>query len=167
MLIEKPYDRYAAVEYARRWALTRNPRYYDFQEIGGDCTNFASQCIFAGSGVMNYTPTYGWYYIDANDKAPAWTGVEYLYDFLVRNNGAGPFAREAPLSEAEPGDILQLGGSEGRFYHSPVIVKTEPEILVCAHTYDALDRKLSSYVYSRARLLHIEGVRAEEQSAQL
>ena len=55
------YDREAAVAYARRFALSRNPAYYDFSDLGGDCTNFASQCIYAGAGIMNYTPTFGWY----------------------------------------------------------------------------------------------------------
>ena len=58
-----PYDRRAAVEYAHRWAYGRNPEFYDYEEIGGDCTNFASQCLYAGSRIMNFTPTYGWYYI--------------------------------------------------------------------------------------------------------
>ena len=57
------YNRERAVEYAHKWAFSRNPRYYDFQNIGGDCTNFASQVIYAGCGEMNYTPTFGWYYI--------------------------------------------------------------------------------------------------------
>ena len=89
------YNRFAAVNYAHRWAYGRNPMFYDYENIGGDCTNFASQCILAGGGVMNYTPTWGWYYINANEKAPAWTGVEYLYRFLVRKNSSiGPVGRE-------------------------------------------------------------------------
>ena len=67
------YDRKAAVLYAHAWAYGRNPAFYDYEQVGGDCTNFASQCIFAGCGIMNFTPTYGWYYITANQKAPAWT----------------------------------------------------------------------------------------------
>ena len=66
-----PYRREAAEAYARYWAYGRNPDFYDYEAIGGDCTNFASQCIYAGTGVMNFTPTYGWYYISADDKAPA------------------------------------------------------------------------------------------------
>lgn len=73
-----PYDRAAAVAYAHKWAYGRNPEYYDYSEIGGDCTNFASQCLYQGAPVMNYTPTYGWYYIDANQKAPAWSGVHFF-----------------------------------------------------------------------------------------
>ena len=78
----KPYNRAAAVEYARRWAFGRNPAYYDFNNIGGDCTNFASQCIYAGAKIMNFTPTFGWYYKSLNDRTPSWTGVQYLYNFL-------------------------------------------------------------------------------------
>ena len=44
---EKGYNRQSAVEYARRWALGRNPAYYDFEGIGGDCTSFVSQCLYS------------------------------------------------------------------------------------------------------------------------
>lgn len=47
-----PYNRRAAVAYAHKWAYSRNPAFYDFSEIGGDCTNFASQCLYAGTGIM-------------------------------------------------------------------------------------------------------------------
>lgn len=153
------YNREAAVAYARRWALGRNPAYYDFQNLGGDCTNFASQCIYAGAGVMNYTPGTGWFYRSANDRTPSWTGVEFLYEFLVNNRSVGPHARIVPRTEAQPGDIVQLGSADGDFYHSPVITAVSPVLLVAAHTFDARDRPLSTYGYDRARFLHIEGVR--------
>ncbi len=38
----REYDRIAARNYAVRWALSRNPEYYDFNDIGGDCTNVDS-----------------------------------------------------------------------------------------------------------------------------
>jgi len=80
------YNRDLAVQYALRWALNRNPNYYNYDKIGGDCTNFISQCLFAGTGQMNYSNN-PWYYIDANRKSPSWTGVEFLYNFLINNNG--------------------------------------------------------------------------------
>ena len=156
---EKIYDREASVAYARRWAMGRNPAYYNFENIGGDCTNFASQCLYAGGKVMNFTPTMGWYYRSVSDRTPSWSGVEYLYNFLVNNRAVGPFARVVTEREALPGDIVQLGRSSGEFYHSPVITSISPQILVAAHTFDALDRPLSSYVYDTARFLHIEGIR--------
>ena len=154
-----PYARGAAVAYARRWALGRNPRWYDFENLGGDCTNFVSQCLFAGSGIMNFTPETGWYYLSLSRRAPAWTGVEFLYRFLVNNTSVGPFGREVEENQVQPGDLVQLGDSEGRFYHSPFILSTRPVILVAAHSYDALDRPLETYSYARARFIHIDGVR--------
>ncbi|MBR2315854.1 MAG: amidase domain-containing protein [Clostridia bacterium] len=153
------YNRKNATAYARRWALGRNPRFYDFTGIGGDCTNFVSQCLYAGSGVMNYTPDTGWYYRSLNDRAPAWTGVEFLYDFLINNKSIGPFARQASYDEARKGDVIQLGDAQGDFYHTLIIVQTEPEILIASHSNDALNRPLRTYDYAQARFLHIEGVR--------
>ena len=156
----KAYDRAAAKEYARRWAFARNPAYYNFNAIGGDCTNFASQCIYAGAGVMNFTPTFGWFYRSLNDRTPSWTGVEYLYNFLVGNEGVGPFAEDRPLAELEIGDIVQLGTAAGDFYHSPVVVdKRGDRLYIAAHSYDAYNRPLSSYNYAIARGIHILGVR--------
>ena len=156
-----PYDRNIAVAYARRWAQNRNPAYYDFENIGGDCTNFASQCIYAGARVMNHTPTMGWYYISVSSRTPSWTGVKYLYDFLINNRSVGPYAREVSQDEVMPGDIVQLGNNDGIYYHSPIITTVTPSILVAAHSYDALDKPLSSYIYNKARYIHIIGVRTQ------
>ena len=159
MLKETGYDREAALQYARQWAMGRNPRYLDFEHLGGDCTNFASQCIYAGSRVMNYTPTLGWYYNSSSDRSPSWTGVEYLYRFLVKNRYVGPYGAVTDEGGVQPGDIVQLGNRNG-YYHSPVIVAVEGgHILVAAHSYDAYMRPLDSYVYEQARFIHIQGAR--------
>ena len=42
------YNRKAVYDYAKEWAYARNPKYYNYDSIGGDCTNFASQCVFVG-----------------------------------------------------------------------------------------------------------------------
>ncbi|MBQ8885421.1 MAG: amidase domain-containing protein [Clostridia bacterium] len=161
-LIITDYNRTAATAYAKRWALSRNPDFYNFDKLGGDCTNFASQCVYAGSGVMNFTPTFGWYYLSLNDRTPSWTGVEYLYNFLTQNDGVGPFAEEVPLEQAELGDLVQLGRATGDFYHTPVITGfSGRNVLVSAHTYNVYNRPLSSYNYTRLRVLHILGVRKQ------
>ncbi|MDY3031919.1 MAG: amidase domain-containing protein [Clostridia bacterium] len=158
------YDRDAAVAYAREWAYSRNPEYYDFSEIGGNCTNFASQCIFAGSGVMNYTPTYGWYYISVNDRSPSWTGVEELYRFLTTNRGPGPQGEVVKLPEIQKGDVIQLKFSLGgdRFDHTPVVTDagdgTADTILVAANSRDVDCRPLSTYNYTALRPIHIYNV---------
>ena len=154
------YNRELAVAYAREWAFSRNPAFYDFENLGGDCTNFASQVIYEGCRVMNYTPVYGWYYISLNNRAPAWTGVNQLYNFLTTNSGPGPRGRVVELSSVEDGDIIQLDfNGDGLFDHTPVVVDrglgTPDTILVAAHTYDAYRRPLSSYNYAAYRAIKI------------
>ena len=167
---ETPYDRETAVAYAHRWAYHRNPSYYDYEAIGGDCTNFASQCLYAGSGVMNDTPVLGWYYRSANEKAPAWTGVEYFRNFLLRKGeGVGPFGIETTLEQIRPGDFVQLDLGQGRFSHTPVVVATgrRPTLgntLVAAHSSDTDHRPLAAYLFQGIRYLHILGGRRWESS---
>lgn len=160
-----PYDRQAAVDYANQWAYRRNPNYYDFEEIGGDCTNYASQCILAGTGVMNFTQTYGWYYLSLQYRAPAWTGVEFFWNFMTGNQVAGPYGREVSLDETRPGDICQLMLDQNRFQHTPIITQAGfprelSNTLVAAHSFDVNHRPLDSYDFRKIRYLHIEGYRA-------
>ena len=167
MLVVAEYDRARAVDYARRWAMTRNPLFYNFTGIGGDCTNFVSQCVLAGACVMNFTPDFGWYYRTSTDRAPAWTGVEFFFDFMTGspeyfavNGGVGPFGSAADARTVQEGDVVQLADAEGDFYHTLLITgRSGGEILVAAHSNDALDRPLSSYDAPKRRFLHIEGVR--------
>ena len=164
MLSEKEYNRIAAVMYARKWALSRNPLFADYAGIGGDCTSFASQCVLAGCCAMNFTPTFGWYYITPEIRTASWTGVEFFYDFMVNNRSVGPIALPAPLTNAEPGDVIQLA-KEGDWYHSLVVTKVRnDEILVAAHTMDVLDRPLSEYEYDEARLIHFISVKYSESA---
>ena len=167
MLIELPYIRERAVEYALRWALSRNPLFPDFAGIGGDCTNFVSQAILAGSCVMNDTLDFGWYYFSPENRAPAWTGVQFFYNFITgnpeylrENGGEGPFGAEAPTTMFEPGDVVQLANEQGTYYHTLMITGREgDDFLVSAHTDDARNRPLSTYRYATARFLHIRGTR--------
>lgn len=151
------YDREKAVAYAKRWALSRNRDYLDFQGIGGDCTNFVSQCLYAGCQTMNYTPVYGWYYITSSRRTASWTGVSYLHAFLTGNQKAGPFAREANAADMRPGDVVQLGARGMPYTHTALIVDVRGgEIYVAAHTLDAWDRPLSSYAQINRRFLQVE-----------
>lgn len=157
------YDRSLVYEYAKLWAYARNPNYYDFSALGGDCTNFCSQCVYAGTKQMNYTKTFGWYYTNLNDRAPAWTGVEQFYNFLINNTGVGPFAVEIPIKDAEVGDVVQLGNLNGDFYHSPIVTSVAyGNIYVSAHSNDTFNRNLLSYNASLIRCAHILGFRKYE-----
>lgn len=154
------YNRTAAVEYAKKWSLKRNPDYFNFDGIGGDCTNFASQCLYAGSGVMNYTRDTGWYYINSNNRAAAWSGAQYFFNFMTSNSGVGPTALRVDINELEAGDFIQLyNGTE--FYHTLIVTGfSGNEPLICAHTRDAYMMPLKLYTLAKPYPLHITGINA-------
>ena len=156
----KQYNREKAVQYAKIWAGSRNPDYYNYEYLGGDCTNFISQCIFAGTGIMNYNKVNGWYYINGNNKSPSWTGVEFLYDFLTRNKSVGPFGREVTRNEIDIGDIVQLSFNGVKFGHTLIVVnKMEDKIFIATHTFDCYNRDLDTYSYVKARYIKINEFR--------
>lgn len=157
------YDRIKAKEYAKKWAYSRNPKYYNFDSIGGDCTSFISQCIYAGSGIMNYTKNTGWYYNSINDRSPSWSGVEFLYKFLINNKSVGPIGSKVEIDKLEVGDIVQLSFDGTVFGHTLIIVNIEnaltlDNIYTASHTYDSYNRRISSYNFKDIRFIHINGV---------
>ena len=160
---EKQYNREKALEYASKWAYKRNPKYYNFDDVGGDCTSFISQCIYAGSEVMNYKKYIGWYYNSSFDRTASWPGVEFLYNFLISNKGIGPRAIKEDINNVKIGDIIQLKFlNNDRFSHSLIIVdkkgNTLDDIFVATHTEDAYYRKVSTYHFKSIRFLHITDI---------
>lgn len=158
------YNRQKVLEYAKKWAYARNPKYYNFDAVGGDCTSFVSQCIYAGSNTMNYTKNTGWYYINGNNKSPSWSGVEFLYNFLINNKSFGPYGKVAKQEELELGDIAQLSFDGNKFEHSLVIVNIEnlftlSGIKIASHTFDSYNKSISEYIYKKIRFIHIQNVR--------
>lgn len=154
----KYYNRQEAVQYASRYAYDYNENYYNYKNIGGDCTNFASQCLFAGAKVMNYHYN-GWYYINANKKSSSWTGVENFYQFLISNKITGPFGKLIDIKDIDLGDFIQLYDGK-KYYHTLVVVDyDEIDTYVAAHTLDVYYKPLSTYSYQNIRCIKILGVR--------
>ena len=154
------FNRQKAIAYAKEWAFARNPAYYNFDTVGGDCTNFVSQCLFAGGCLMNFTKDTGWYYRSSKDRAAAWTSVHYLHRFICNNKGIGPYGHVCEMNEAEIGDIIQLSFDGVQFTHSLLLTnKIQNEAFVSTHTYDAYNRPLNSYFYQKIRVIHIDGIR--------
>lgn len=112
---------------------------------------------------MNYTKDLGWYYINGNDKSPSWSGVEYLYRFLINNKGIGPHAIETTQNKIEIGDIAQLSFDGNQFGHTLVIVNIENKftlrgIKIASHTIDSFNKAISEYSFQKIRWIHIEKV---------
>lgn len=143
------YNRTNAVNYARTWALKLNPKWgnYESKGYGGDCTNFTSQCIYAGGipfdfyGTSDYVKWY-WY---SNDKRVApWTGAKQFNYYVQYNKGYGLKAHFGRLEDMMPGDIVQLGGNYPQTYHSMIISDYVynsngyvQDYLICQHSTSA------------------------------
>lgn len=158
------YQRAFARSYALQWALGRNPSFYDYSRLGGDCTNFVSQTLYAGGSLMNYQPMFGWFYLDANQKSPSWTGVEFLYQFLISRSRTGPLAEEVEPEQAQVGDLVQIDlRNPGQFDHTAVITEIKPggqleNIFISAHSRDLRNVALTkAYSWNSLRFLHILG----------
>ena len=153
------YNRDLAVQYAKTWALSKNPKYFHFAGIGGDCANFISQCLLAGGGKMNYDKYYGWFYVNKDNRSPSWTSVKYLQRFLLVNKIPGFKSKIMPINKLQVGDIIQIRQNPHEFNHTVIISKiTSRDIYVCAHSYDALDKPLSSYKALELKGIHIVGI---------
>ena len=143
--------------------LRPQPGFYDYEEVGGDCTNFASQCVYAGSGVMNFTPDL----LVLHRRQPEGARldrVEYFWNFMTRREiSQGPVGVPCELGDLRPGDLVQLSFSGEGFQHTPVVVavrrpiRTLEDVLIAAHSYDADNRPLSTYTFQDIRFLHVLG----------
>ena len=155
------YNREKAVAYAHRWAYGFNPAYGNFTDMGGDCTNFLSQCLHAGGLPMNYRPVTGWFYNSLSSRAPAWTGVQPFFNFMTGLQGGRPYAAVVSLEEIEPGDVLQISFDGGvRFSHGFFVVEvgsplSEATMLGATHTENSDYRPLSHWQGAVYRCLHI------------
>lgn len=157
------YDRNKAVAYALKYAKEKNPSFFDYTSQGGNCTNYISQCVYAGAPQMQISAN-GWFYFSPSNTSISWANVEPFYDFITNNAGLGVFAKESPLEMCAIGDVIQLKfATKNVFSHALLISNitslTPNGIFVCANTRDVKNVPLSFYRFEKLRLIHILGYR--------
>ena len=89
------YDRQAARRYARKYALVRNDEWTAYDAYGGNCQNYASQCIFSGGIPMDFSGSAQWKHYGSqinasqtpNGRSTSWTGVGTFYSYAKNNTG--------------------------------------------------------------------------------
>lgn len=142
------YNREKAINYAKKYVYDYNPAYYNFSNIGGDCTNFVSQCILAGDKTMDYSKN-GWFYNNVNSRSPAWTSVEDFWNYGL--DGKSYKIIEVDLYDLTIGDIIQFYNPKTKkYYHNVLVTKIiEPinlhNILVTSHDNNAYNKSLALY----------------------
>lgn len=153
------YSRQKAIEYAYKWWNGRNPEYFNFDNYGGDCTNFISQCLYYGGIGMNYSHN-GWYYTSPSSRSPSWTGVDEFFNFVTSNTSIyGVRGKIVSLDEILPGDIIQFNITGTDFHHSVIVTavegKTINDIYVTGHTTDCKNISIKSFNYKKIRFIKI------------
>lgn len=152
------YDRQKAIEYAKKYAFHYNPNYFDFRNFGGDCTNFISQCLYAGNIKMDYDMN-GWFYTSSYSRSPSWTSVEAFFNY--GQNGKTFKLQEVDLYEVEVGDVVQFYSEPlKRFYHSVIVTEiikpiSIQNILVSSHDNSAYNKSLIEYHVTSVRYLKV------------
>lgn len=135
------YNREAAVAYADRWWNGANPEYRYFE--GNDCTNFISQCLFAGGMPMESTGRRdaGWWYTGGNSPAAdwsfSWTVAHSLRWYLAQGHRA---AEASSPMQLKIGDVISYDWTGDEVWeHSTMVVAHAPDgtPLVNAHTWSA------------------------------
>lgn len=140
------YDRIRAVQYAELWWQNPNPKYEEFEV---DCTNFVSQCIFAGGAPMNYTGKrdLGWWYAGKKGNQElwsfSWAVANSLQTFLSHSRrGMHGHVVDDPR-ELQPGDTISYDwDGDGRYQHNTFVIGKDANgmPLVNAHTYNSRNR---------------------------
>lgn len=139
------YNRAAAVQYANRWWNDNNPQYPVFQN---DCTNFISQCLFAGGAPMRGAPNrgQGWWMIGMNERwSYSWSVAHSLRWYLESSTQGLAANRVYDPSELQIGDVIFYDfQGNGRIDHSTIVTRMENgEPYVNAHTSNSVDRHFS------------------------
>ncbi|HEX7056639.1 MAG TPA: amidase domain-containing protein [Bacilli bacterium] len=142
----KSYDRQKAKWYADRWWNGRNP---DFADMEVDCSNFISQCLFAGGAPMNYTGTRdtGWWYkgrVGGRELwSYSWSVAHQLQRYLsVSRSGLRAQIVHSPY-DLDIGDLIAYDwDGDSRFQHSVIVTSFAPDgaPLVNAHTVNSFHR---------------------------
>ncbi len=142
------YDRQAAVNYALEWACYRNPDYFSYGggDSGEDCTNFASQVLYAGGwpeedlGSGGSTDLHNWFHSPIGDSH-TWTVADDIKDHF---RGSGAWTIEG-FSDLVEGDVLSADwDGNGTYTHTMIVTgkSDSGDPLLSYHSIDTRNRPL-------------------------
>lgn len=120
------YNISRAVDYALTYALEMNPKFGNYEKWGGDCTNYVSQCLYAGGIPFDeegMDVRYKWYWYSEAMRAPSWTAADSLRFYMENNNNQnqpsfGLRAEPTTIYNLLRGDVIQFVESDNQAYHS-------------------------------------------------
>ncbi|WP_274157687.1 DNRLRE domain-containing protein [Priestia megaterium] len=158
MAASSSYSVSKAKAYAKKWYNKRNTYQYGAED--NDCTNFASQILYAGgkpkkspskvpSGTSSNTKYWYRYINDSSGKTPtfkkttSWVGVVDFYSFWSRTQPTKTSTSKTTLiNYAEVGDIIQFKDKDKtRFSHTMFVYdKGKGTLYLSGHTNNYLNK---------------------------
>ena len=136
------YNRQAAVDYANFWWDKYNPRFPTFEV---DCTNFISQCLYAGGAPMRgfSDRAQGWWMVGNPERwSYSWSVAHSLRWYLETSKKGLIATRVYSIDELEIGDVIFYDfAGDGRIDHSTIVTRIDNGIpYVNAHTMNSKNR---------------------------
>jgi hypothetical protein len=139
------YNRLKAVAYANQWWDKRAPQYPD---MGVDCTNFVSQCLYAGGAPMKYTGirSTGWWCRTGMAGEPwsySWAVANAFRTFLLHAEQGVRAVEIREPGQLKLGDVICYDwDGDGRYTHNTIVTAYDDSgaPLVNAHTNDSVHR---------------------------
>lgn len=164
--------------YAEAHAGTSNNYPYNTGYVtqSRDCTNFASQALYAGGlGMISnsadktadkyVSTTDRWFYYNNNSNSgysmsTSWVRVVDLYKFLALKKGFGVYAttdKTSMNSYLNKGFILQGKHRVGDYSHSIVVTYSNGKWCYCGHTSNRRDEPLDTFynAYYKYRVIQV------------
>lgn len=131
-------DRYCGAAADEEFGFSYNKKYKDYNPLGGDCANFASQILFEGgkfkkNGTWNYT----------NDGSKSWVNAQAFKDYMINSGRASVIAKGSynQVFKASfkllPGDFVAYE-KKGKITHISVVTGADSKgySLVNCHNTD-------------------------------
>ncbi|MBR2742137.1 MAG: amidase domain-containing protein [Clostridia bacterium] len=82
-----------------------NSAYANFNDVGGDCANYTSQCIYAGGMPQVKGAAYGtdcWFYVSSSNRSATWTSASRLCAWMGDNRGVLCTANNSNIYKGSP-----------------------------------------------------------------
>ena len=134
------YNREAAVAYAQKWWNSNNPRFPMFDV---DCTNYISQCLFAGGVPMRGQSNRerGWW-LSSETWSLSWSTPHSLRWYLAGSTKGLQATQVNSPDQLLPGDLIFYDfQGDGRYDHSTIVTSVQNGVpYVNAHTNNSRNR---------------------------
>lgn len=164
------YSGTEAVDYAQKYYKNYNPAYPNWNSAGGDCANFVSQCLYAGGKAMKGTPgssssasnLSNWFSRgntqNTNNVSSTWRGAQPFRSYWQTN--ASSYKKFTKVDDdsfifGSMGDAVSLLNSNGRAYHTMIIVDYDsPDFILGAHYENTINDSLRSKASSNGFIIY-------------